>query len=313
MAVLPPDPVFCLKSDMGYVHSLCFADNEENFSKTLYAATESGFVYVWDLDTNRLKWKQMLGTSIQVIHSIGNDLITQEKMGSIKRWAVNESEFILVHEYTCYGGYCRSLLMQNNVLVIPQEQSKLEALSITNMEKVQTFLPENNNLGNAMCLQKVELDKTIYILAGYETGDVLLWNFSSGTLCGHIKLRECITSLTFDPITCRGICGNSTNVLQVFTINKSFQITLKCEITVSNEGCNVVKIRPDRKIFVAGSWNGFLRVFSWKSLRPLAVLTEHKKPVTDVQFSPLPVKQWGGNIMAASGGDGIISLWYLYN
>lgn len=45
MAILPPDPLFCMKSDMGYVHSLCFKDNT-----TLLAATESGFVYFWDLE-----------------------------------------------------------------------------------------------------------------------------------------------------------------------------------------------------------------------------------------------------------------------
>lgn len=52
MAILPPDPVFCLKSDMGYVHSICFPKNNDTFTTNLLAATESGFVYIWDLEVS---------------------------------------------------------------------------------------------------------------------------------------------------------------------------------------------------------------------------------------------------------------------
>lgn len=50
MAVLPPDPVFCLKSDMGYVHSLCFPNDNAQFTSRILAATEGGYVYVWNLE-----------------------------------------------------------------------------------------------------------------------------------------------------------------------------------------------------------------------------------------------------------------------
>lgn len=49
MAILPPDPVFCLKSEMGPIHNLCFLSNESNATDLLAAATEEGFVYIWDL------------------------------------------------------------------------------------------------------------------------------------------------------------------------------------------------------------------------------------------------------------------------
>lgn len=144
-------------------------------------------------------------------------------------------------------------------------------------------------------------------------GDIILWDYKTAKSCGHLKLREYITSVTFDPVTCRGICGNASNTLQIFTIDKSLNITLKCEIPITNDGCNVVKLRSDRKIFVSGGWDGRLRLFSWKSLRLLVVLTEHKGAVTDVQFSPSIVRYWNANIMAASGADGTITLWNLYN
>jgi len=45
MAVLPPDPVFSLRSpDMGAVNSLCFQENDR-----LLAGTVKGIVFLWDL------------------------------------------------------------------------------------------------------------------------------------------------------------------------------------------------------------------------------------------------------------------------
>ena len=45
MAVLPPDPIFNLRSpDMGAVNSVCFHQNER-----LLAGTIKGIVHLWDL------------------------------------------------------------------------------------------------------------------------------------------------------------------------------------------------------------------------------------------------------------------------
>lgn len=312
MAVLPPDPVFTLKSDMGYIHNLCFPLSNENYSSKLLAATENGCVYFWDLMTNRLQHKQSMGESLQAIHCIDDNIITQEKSGIVKLWSVSNSNYEIMKTYECNGGYCRSILVDDK-LILPQENSTLDVINIEHMEKLKNLSPGIDRLGNVMCLQQVEIANNIYILAGYETGDIVLWDFTTCKPCGHLKLREYITSLTFDPITCRGICGNASNTLQIFTIDKSLKITLKCEIPITNKGCNIVKLRPDKRIFVSGGWDGRLRIFSWKTLRPLAVLTEHKGAVTDVQFSPKKVCYWDSNIMAASGADGIISLWDLYN
>lgn len=240
-------------------------------------------------------------------------MITQEKCGVLKLWDLNnESDYVLDTTYNCAGGYCRSLLF-NNKLIVAQEKSCVDVLDIKTFEKIQTFKTSLDKVGHVMCIQCVELSGKHYILAGYESGDIVLWDFFTGKTCSRIKLRECITSITFDKNTSRGICGNASNVIQIFTINKDFSITLKCEISITNDGCSVVKIRPDRKIFVCGGWDGRLRLFSWKSLRPLVVLTEHRGTLTDVTFSPGIVKQWNSNIMAACASDGMISLWNLYN
>lgn len=254
-----------------------------------------------------------MGKSIQAIHSIEDNLITQEKEGVIKLWKLHsECSYKLLHCYDYYGGYCKSLLFDEN-LVVPQDNGELDVVDYKTMERIRKFTTTITCLGNVMCLQKVEINKSVYVLAGFEAGDIILWDFLSGRVCSHLKLRECITSLTFDPVTGRGICGNASNILQIFTVDKNFTITLKCEISIKNDGCNIVKLRPDRKIFVSGGWDGRLRLFSWKSLRLLVVLAEHRQSITDVQFTDKYVKLWNSNIMAASGADGMISLWNLYN
>jgi len=67
-------------------------------------------------------------------------------------------------------------------------------------------------------------------------------------------------------------------------------------------------------VFASGGWDGRIRIFSWKSLRPLAVLTQHKNGgVMDLAYSSQQVAMWRAPIMAAAGMDSQISLWDLYN
>lgn len=79
--------------------------------------------------------------------------------------------------------------------------SSLDIVSIKDMERIKCFKTDLQSLGLAMCLQKVEINDAIYILAGFESGDIVLWDFVSGEVCSHLKLRECMTSLTFDTVT----------------------------------------------------------------------------------------------------------------
>lgn len=47
MAILPPDPAYLLRSDMGPVHSLLFRVSP--YIEHIYAGTESGKIHIWDL------------------------------------------------------------------------------------------------------------------------------------------------------------------------------------------------------------------------------------------------------------------------
>lgn len=111
-----------------------------------------------------------MGQSIQVIHSSQFNIITQEKSGLVKLWTIeNNSKYTMNKSYECNGGYCKSIQLDNN-LVLPQKNSTLDIINLDKMEKIKTLTPGFDKLGNVMCLQKVELGGSIFILAGYETG-----------------------------------------------------------------------------------------------------------------------------------------------
>lgn len=317
MAVLPPDPVFCFKSDMGHIHSICYSVKSDNYISHILAATEKGIVYFWDLETNRLQHKQEMGESIQAIHCIEDIIITQEKSGIVKIWASDTGAYEITETYECAGGFCKSIVIKDS-LVIPQDKGTLDILNIRTDSKTfkmqKHLVPEKECFGNLMALEKSIVNGKLYLLGGYETGDVVLWSFDTGEVINSAKLQDQITSLSFDPFTCRGVCGAASNILQIFNIDKkSYEIKVKCEITLTNEGCNVLQFRHDGKLLVCGGWDGRVRLYSCRTLRALAVLTEHKSAITDVQFSPHIIKYWNSKIMAVSGADGTISLWNLYN
>lgn len=269
MAVLPPDPVFTFKSDMGHIHSMCFSVKSDNYISHLLAATEKGIVYFWDLETNRLQHKQEMGKSIQTIHCYKDFIITQEKSGQIKLWTTDNGHYEVMESYECCGGYCKSIVI-NDLIVVPQENSTIDILDIKTLKNLKQLVPDQENLGYLMALEKLIIYDKMYILGGYETGHVILWELESCKTCSYVKLKEQITSLTFDVTTCRGVCGNSSNVLQVFAINKStLEIGLKCELSLTNEGCNIVKLRHDKKLFVTGGWDGKVPLLMYNSLRTL--------------------------------------------
>lgn len=73
-------------------------------------------------------------------------------------------------------------------------------------------------------------------------------------------------------------------------------------------------MRPDMRVFAAGGWDSKIRIYSWKSLRPLVVLDQHKTAIHDIIYSSTRVEAYNSKcLMAVAGKDGTVSLWDLYN
>lgn len=322
MALLPPDPVFCLKPpEHSSYHSLCFRTPEH-----LYAGTLKGTVQLWELQTNRTSYQLSVGSSpiLNLAHT-EDALITQEKDGAVKLWNLADAGYVLHNEIaTEQVGFCRLAYdSQTNTVIISRDQSSISVLCAKTFSETMRFSPLANDekplpFGSVMCLQTIEIQHQRYLLAGYESGVLALWNLSTGRLVGEparfiTAEGDCLFTVDYDPITNRGICGGSSDKLFVFSIDrKTLQVVPKSEIGIKNPGVNRVRIRKDLKVFSSAGWDGRIRIFSWKSLRPLAVLTEHKGELLDITYSEGKVMMWNAPVMAAAGSDGQISLWDLY-
>lgn len=267
--------------------------------------------------TNRHKSKIMVGSSsILNVHHTPDTLWTQEKGGCTKSWKVTESNYVLDQTLTPdYCGFCRCKVIESdNLLFLPQRDSQIDVHTLEGKQVMNLSLSKDTKVGEVMCFKHLEISGNQFLLAAYESGDVFIWDLKTQKSISNLKLREFPLALDYDLTLGRGIYGNSSESIQVFSISKSdMKISLKCEIIMKNAGVNVLKIRNDKKVFVSGGWDGRLRVYSWKSLRPLAVLTEHKAALQDVCYSDCPISLWNAPIMAAGGMDSTVTLWDIYN
>lgn len=102
-------------------------------------------------------------------------------------------------------------------------------------------------------------------------------------------------------------------VIQIFNLSSDI-LTSKRALTLKNPGTSVINIRPDKKLFTVGNWDGRLRIYSQKTFKLLAVLDQHKSTVHDISYSSHYVEAYNCKyLMAAAGKDSYISLWDIYN
>lgn len=317
MAVLPPDPVYTLRCpDMAVPNSLCFHQNDR-----LLAGTLKGSVLLWDLQTNRSNLRLSVGSQpIISLHHTHDLLISQEKDGTVALWSMENAGYVRQRTFdNQHMGFCRSVLL-DNLLFYPIEENSISILHIDDPNAFsRTLIPTKNSqlpkLGMITCLKAFKFAGKYYVLAGYESNHLVTWDVDLGETVDVQTMQGDVMALDYDPYTNRGVIGGSSEHLTVFTYEpKTMKLQPSGDISVKNPGINCIRIRHDLKVLSVGGWDGRIRVFSWKSLRPLAVLTEHKTgAITDISCSTDKVTIWKSPIMAVGGMDGVISLWDLYN
>ncbi|KAJ2951259.1 hypothetical protein O0L34_g5660 [Tuta absoluta] len=318
MALLPPDPVYTIRNvDNVPVYSLAFSFLPGGLERLL-VGSKNGYVYAYNLQTNRVQQKIKVGQApiLHLIHTTEH-LITQEKGGKYKVYVLTNSgykEQALID--TEYPGFCR---FANNTkletLYVPDKDSKVSIYNFSG-EKLGCLEPESSpKLGDPMCMKYIEFaeDKPC-LFVGYEAGWLLLWDLNTSQCISKLQTNQCPMSVDYHREQQRGMIGNASDVIQIFSVGrKDLSLAHKLDVSIKNPGINKVTTRLDGKVFAAGGWDGSIRIFSWFSLRPLVVLTEHKQAVQDVVYSTEKVSLWKANIMAAGGLDGAITLWDLYN
>lgn len=141
-----------------------------------------------------------------------------------------------------------------------------------------------------MCMKVFLKETKLYLLLGYDSGFLSLWDYEANAEQSRLKCHsEVLLCLDYDPRhRNRGISGSVDNILQAWKIEANGQLVHSQRVTIMNPGINAVKIRGDGKIVITAGQDKAIRVFSWKSLKPLAVLVWHRKPVFSLAWSNDP-------------------------
>lgn len=253
-------------------------------------------------------------------------MLCQDRGGCVKLFDLERSGYVIKDEVqTNHTGFARALKINEKQLAVPSDNSDilifdLKQSSMTSSHKL-SFADEQ--CGQIMSMMAFNFStETPYLLAGYESGHLVLWDLKEAKMVHSLKFDFCLSSIDYDPSTNRGVL--STPLIQqihVFGIDRaklelflkdSDVIDLQLKETQKANGISALKVRSDRKCLIAGSCEGIVSIFSWKSLRKLATLRDHRCEITDIAFSNGPIDNFKSNISAIASVDGTVSLWDIY-
>ncbi|CAO0795476.1 unnamed protein product [Mucor circinelloides] len=324
----PPPPTYIFrehKDTVNYVHLF----NQDQY---LASCDADGWVVIWKMKTRRvvLKWKAHKDSCLKVTTmtatatattSEKHTLISQGRDNMIHIWKLHigdENQDPSLETSIVYNalGFCKfSLDEQQNesTLVCFPSKDDIAMFDIYDLT-YQCYVLQNigqtdsgtHRLGSCMAVELFRTSDGLFVLAAYESGSTALWEIkqSKSTLIWQKKEhQEPVLDLSIDPIRTFVISSSADNQICKYSLATGDVIS---KITIKKSGAVALRIRPDNKIFALGGYDGRIRLFSVKSMKPLAVLSYHKDTVYSVDFSQ------SDNWMVCASQDHRISLWSIF-
>ncbi|XP_069476145.1 guanine nucleotide-binding protein subunit beta-like protein 1 isoform X2 [Ambystoma mexicanum] len=284
MALPPPDPKFILRGAHAEVNSLQFAcGNLEQGPPILFSGQGRDLqMCTWDLAEGR--------------NMVADSLFT-ESLGFCKAslLALTPGRWLLA----LAGG----------------ETSEVKVLELPSKKLVCALTPGGEpRLGMPMCLRlwQPPSGTSPLLLVGYEDGSVAVWTIAGKKMLSRVTChQDPVMCLHFDPERAQGVSGSSEKTLCVWRFDDQQCLKVCKTLTLTNPGIADAALRQDRKILATAGWDHRLRIFGWKTLKPLAVLDYHTATVHCVAFSDHSIAK--DRLMAAGSKDQRISLWALYS
>ncbi|XP_047415998.1 guanine nucleotide-binding protein subunit beta-like protein 1 [Sciurus carolinensis] len=316
----PPDPQFVLRGTQSAVNALHFCGGTQaQGCPLLFSGSQSGLVHIWSLQTRRavatldghggqsVTWLQTLPQGPQLL-SQGRDL-------QLCLWDLAEGRNTIVDSVHLKSvGFCRSSILVEEqlrwMLAVPgKDNDEVQILEMPSKTSVCTLKPEADaKPGMPMCLGLWQADTSLrpLLLVGYEDGSVALWDISERKVCSRIACHgEPVMGLDFDSQKARGISGSAGKELAVWSLDGQQALQVRHIHELTNPGIADIMIRPDRKILATAGWDHRIRIFHWRTMKPLAVLAFHSASVHCVAFA-------ADGLLAAGSKDQRISIWSLY-
>ena len=248
-------------------------------------------------------------------------LVTQGRFEGVKLFRRQGGEWTEVASFHVpHTGFCRGYLERteeggggDTVAVVPSGQSTVMVARLVASFIRPVVSLQREAAGSLMCLAPGPASARGRLLAGYEAGHLVLWDWSNNTPLVEVTslapLTGTLLALAWDWAKGRGVVAGSEAKVVVLD-SEGFAVTKSRDIT--NPGVGSAAVRHDGKVVVCGGWDGRLRLFSWlrpDKLKPLAVLRFHSESVEAL----LCARNIGGrDLILAGGRDGRISIWDIY-
>ncbi|KAJ1074212.1 hypothetical protein K5549_019855, partial [Capra hircus] len=192
-----------------------------------------------------------------------------------------------------------------------REQRQVQILELPSKTLVSCLKPEAGaRLGMPMCLQLWQVRPCARPRPSHAPGRE---SCPLGTVL-LVPLLLCLAMPSLPSSCCEDACrprgrwGSAGPPPSVPTVNsppKQATSQVRGTHELTNPGIADLKIRPDSKILATAGWDHRVRVFQWRTMRPLAVLAFHSATVHCVAFDAT-------GLLAAGSGDQRISVWSLY-
>ncbi|KAM5193721.1 guanine nucleotide-binding protein subunit beta-like protein 1 isoform 1-T2 [Mantella aurantiaca] len=322
MSLPPPDPKFDLRGIDAEVSSLHFNCRvEKPCPPLLFSGSSNGLIHVWNVNTRRIETvlNGHDGNNIYWIQTLHNkdSLMSQGRDLQIHTWNLAEGRNNVTDSIAIESiGFCKCSLLNNEhvLLAMPgAESSQVQVMDLSSKKILGCLNPTSSKWGMVMCIKlwQPESGSSPLLIAGYEDGSVVLWNVLEQKIMSRVMChKDPVMSLDFDCTNAKGVSGSSDKILSVWTLDKQQNLKTSTAQEIINPGISDVAVREDKKILATAGWDGRIRIFGWKKMKPLAVLQYHSASVHCVAFSDHIIPE--ERLLAAGSKDYRISIWSIY-
>ncbi|RMX47933.1 hypothetical protein pdam_00005379 [Pocillopora damicornis] len=266
----PPDPLYVLRGTEAALNVVKFAPKSVREEGLLLSGSAKGIISLWNLKTKRseiiLDGHDGHAILAADFHPCGN-VISHGRDGYLRIWQCSEGRKEVVNSITApFLGFCQFCVL------------------LRGYKSHWIGLPSASN--SQVNIHDLESKEILFALKPD--------NGKSLVLCMDVDKEDL-----------RIVSGSAGSKLCVSSVTPQHSITVEKEIELKNPGIASVKIRKDRKILATGGWDGRIRIYSWKTLKPLAYLSYHTQTINTVDFSEDLCDH--GQLLAAGGKDSRIS------
>lgn len=281
-----------------------------------------GDLILWSLRTKRivrLLAGEHEGGVLQVLSSAATWFSQGRMDGNLKQWSW-EGELTNVFRLQTES-FCKAVIVSDDAgafrLVCTKATDAAVAVlwdSAQSMRQPSSEYRTEDKSGMVMC---VALEAAA-LLAAYEDGHLRGFNVLTAeclfALCVQPDYNPC-TSFVYCPEADRGLAAGASGEMTLFQlvppkVVKRVPVLLastKQEEDKLGKGVGQLCLRPDNRILAAACWDHRLRIFHWQTLKPLAVLKNHRDSVQCLAFSS------NSQLLASGSKDRNIAIWRIFS